>query len=135
MCDLIVAGDNARLGQRRSPASSRVGRDPRWREPRANMSRWSYAHRRPGDGPASYELGIVNKGSGRDDRRGRQAHRDSCRKPPLALGWQRAVLRRSSRAFRGPGRERKSFYFLFSTEDQKEGMHAFLEAKGVFKGR
>ena len=32
--------------------------------------------------------------------------------------------------------ERKSFYFLFSTEDKKEGMHAFLEKrKGVFKGR
>jgi enoyl-CoA hydratase len=36
----------------------------------------------------------------------------------------------------GLAAERKSFYFLFSTEDQKEGMHAFLEKrKGVFKGR
>jgi len=32
--------------------------------------------------------------------------------------------------------ERRSFYFLFSTDDQKEGMRAFLEKrKGVFKGR
>jgi enoyl-CoA hydratase len=32
--------------------------------------------------------------------------------------------------------ERKSFYFLFSTDDQKEGMRAFLEKrKAVFKGR
>jgi enoyl-CoA hydratase len=36
----------------------------------------------------------------------------------------------------GLAAERKSFYFLFSTEDQKEGMRAFLEKrKAVFKGR
>jgi len=36
----------------------------------------------------------------------------------------------------GLGHERRSFYFLFSTEDQKEGMHAFLEKrKAEWKGR
>jgi enoyl-CoA hydratase len=36
----------------------------------------------------------------------------------------------------GLAAERKSFYFLFATEDQKEGMRAFLEKrKGVFRGR
>ena len=36
----------------------------------------------------------------------------------------------------GLASERKSFYFLFATDDQKEGMHAFLEKrKGAFKGR
>src|SRR6266567_4416233 len=59
-------------------------------------------------------------------------------KAPLALRMAKeAVLK----AFEGPlaeglAAERKSFYFLFSTEDQKEGMRAFLEKrKAVFKGR
>jgi enoyl-CoA hydratase len=64
--------------------------------------------------------------------------RQAAEKPPLALRMAKeAVLK----AFETPlaeglANERKSFYFLFSTEDQKEGMHAFLEKRrGVFKGR
>jgi enoyl-CoA hydratase len=59
-------------------------------------------------------------------------------KPPLALRMAKeAVLKAfESPLSEGLAMERKSFYFLFSTEDQKEGMHAFLEKrKGVFKGR
>ena len=50
---------------------------------------------------------------------------------------QEAVLKAfDSPLTEGLASERKSFYFLFATEDQKEGMHAFLEKrKGVFKGR
>ncbi|MDQ6899365.1 MAG: enoyl-CoA hydratase-related protein, partial [Candidatus Dormibacteraeota bacterium] len=36
----------------------------------------------------------------------------------------------------GLAAERKNFYFLFATEDQKEGMHAFLDKRQPeFKGR
>jgi enoyl-CoA hydratase len=59
-------------------------------------------------------------------------------KPPLALRMAKeAVLKAfESPLSEGLAAERKSFYFLFSTEDQKEGMHAFLEKrKGVFKGK
>jgi enoyl-CoA hydratase len=69
------------------------------------------------------------------------AKRTACQiaeKPPLALRMAKeAVLK----AFETPlteglAAERKNFYFLFSTEDQKEGMRAFLEKrKGIFKGR
>jgi enoyl-CoA hydratase len=64
--------------------------------------------------------------------------RQLAEKPPLALRFAKeAVLK----AFETPmseglAAERRSFYFLFSTEDQKEGMRAFIEKrKGVFKGR
>jgi enoyl-CoA hydratase len=59
-------------------------------------------------------------------------------KPPLAV---RLAKEGVLKAFEGPlseglAAERKSFYFLFATEDQKEGMRAFLEKrKGVFKGK
>ena len=64
--------------------------------------------------------------------------RQLAEKPPLAL---RLAKESVLKAFETPlaeglASERRSFYFLFSTEDQKEGMHAFLEKrKGVFKGR
>jgi len=64
--------------------------------------------------------------------------RELAQKPPLAVRMAKeAVLK----AFETPlaeglAGERKSFYFLFASDDQKEGMRAFLEKrKGVFKGR
>src|SRR5207302_1720452 len=87
-----------------------------------------------------YELGIVNKVVPWEMTIAvaKRIARDLAAKPPLAVRLAKeAVLK----AFDAPlsdglAAERKSFYFLFATEDQKEGMHAFLEKrKGVFKGR
>src|SRR5438874_2216453 len=88
----------------------------------------------------AYELGIVNKVVPWEMTIAvaKRIARDLAAKPPLAVRLAKeAVLK----AFDAPlsdglAAERKSFYFLFATEDQKEGMHAFLEKrKGVFKGR
>src|SRR5260370_35614725 len=67
-----------------------------------------------------------------------RAARGLAEKPPLALRMAKESVLKAfdSPLSEGLAAERKSFYFLFSTEDQKEGMHAFLEKrKGVFKGR
>jgi enoyl-CoA hydratase len=88
----------------------------------------------------AYELGIVNKvvPSEMTIELAKRMARQLAEKPPLAVRMAKeGVLK----AFEGPlseglAAERKSFYFLFATEDQKEGMRAFLEKrKGVFKGR
>src|SRR5207245_3152833 len=88
----------------------------------------------------AYELGIANKVVPAEMTIGiaKRIARELAAKPPLAVRLAKeAVLK----AFEGPlseglAVERKSFYFLFATEDQKEGMHAFLEKrKGVFTGR
>ncbi len=60
------------------------------------------------------------------------------RKPPLALRLAKeAVLKAHEMSLSdGLEYERKLFYMLFATEDQKEGMRAFVEKrKPEFKGR
>src|SRR5438477_480241 len=64
--------------------------------------------------------------------------RQLAEKPPLATRLAKESVLKAYETPLGEGlaSERRSFYFLFSTEDQKEGMRAFLEKrKGVFKGR
>jgi enoyl-CoA hydratase len=59
-------------------------------------------------------------------------------KPPLALRMAKESVNAALETplSQGLAMERKNFYFLFATEDQKEGMRAFLEKRrGQFKGR
>jgi enoyl-CoA hydratase len=52
-------------------------------------------------------------------------------RPPLAtrLGKEMVNLAFETMLSNGLERERRSFYFLFSTEDQKEGMRAFMDKR------
>jgi enoyl-CoA hydratase len=143
MCDLVVAGDNARLGQPEInlgiiPGAGGTQRWPRTTGKSAAMEVMLTGA--PVTALRAYELGIVNKvvPAEMTIEVAKRMARQIAEKPPLAVRMAKeAVLK----AFEGPlsdglASERKSFYFLFATEDQKEGMRAFLEKrKGVFKGR
>jgi enoyl-CoA hydratase len=88
----------------------------------------------------AYELGLVNKVVPAEMTilLAQRMARQLAEKPPLAVRMAKeAVLQAfESPLAEGLAAERKSFYFLFATEDQKEGMRAFLEKrKGIFKGR
>jgi enoyl-CoA hydratase len=88
----------------------------------------------------AYELGLVNKvvPAEMTVEVAKRVARQLGEKPPLAARMAKeAVLKAfESPLSEGLAAERKSFYFLFATEDQKEGMHAFLEKrKGQFRGR
>jgi enoyl-CoA hydratase len=88
----------------------------------------------------AYELGLVNKvvPSEMAVVLAKRMARQLAEKPPLAARMAKeAVLKAfESPLSEGLASERKSFYFLFATEDQKEGMRAFLEKrKGVFRGK
>jgi enoyl-CoA hydratase len=143
MCDLIIAGDSARLGQPEVNLGIIPGAGGTQRWPRtagkyvamevmltgAPITAWR-----------AHELGIVNKvvPAEMTIEVARRVARQLAEKPPLAARMAKeAVLKAfDSSLTEGLSAERKSFYFLFSTEDQKEGMHAFLEKRrGVFKGK
>ena len=143
MCDMIIAGDSARFGQPEVnlgiiPGAGGTQRWPRTAGKYAAME--TVLTGMPITAARAKELGIVNKvvPAEMTIEVAKRVARQLAEKAPLALRMAKeAVLK----AFETPlaeglAVERKSFYFLFSTEDQKEGMHAFLEKRrGVFKGR
>jgi enoyl-CoA hydratase len=143
MCDLIVAGDTARFGQPEINLGIIPGAGGTQRWPRTvgkYVAMEAMLSGTPITARRAHELGLVNKvvPAEMTVEIAKRLARQLAEKPPLALRMAKeSVLR----AFETPlaeglSAERKSFYFLFSTEDQKEGMHAFLEKrKGVFKGR
>ncbi|HET9781874.1 MAG TPA: enoyl-CoA hydratase-related protein [Candidatus Dormibacteraeota bacterium] len=143
MCDLIVAGDSARFGQPEINLGIIPGAGGTQRWPRTvgkQVAMEIMLTGAPITAQRAYELGAVNMVVPAETtiEVARRMAREIATKPPLAVRMAKeAVLK----AFETPlaeglASERKSFYFLFATEDQKEGMHAFLEKrKGAFKGR
>ncbi|TMB79534.1 MAG: enoyl-CoA hydratase, partial [Chloroflexi bacterium] len=134
MCDLIVAGDTARFGQPEINLGIIPGAGGTQRWPRSAGKYVAMEVMLTGatlTAQRAYELGIANKVVPAEMTIGiaKRIARELAAKPPLAVRLAKeAVLK----AFEGPlseglAVERKSFYFLFATEDQKEGMHAFLE--------
>ena len=143
MCDLIVAGDTARVGQPEINLGIIPGAGGTQRWPRTAGKYVAMEVVLTGammTAERAYQLGIVNKvvPAEMTIEIAKRLARQLAEKPPLAVRMAKeSVLK----AFETPlteglAGERKSFYFLFASEDQKEGMHAFLEKrKGVFKGR
>jgi enoyl-CoA hydratase len=143
MCDLIIAGDSARLGQPEINLGIIAGAGGTQRWPR---TAGKYAAMeinltgRPVTAQRAYQLGIVNRVVPAEATImvAQQLARELAAKPPLALRMAKEAVNQSLESTLSAGLlgERKNFYFLFSTEDQKEGMAAFLEKRRAkFKGR
>ena len=143
MCDLVIAGDSARFGQPEINLGIIPGAGGTQRWPRTagkNVAMEAMLTGAPITAQRAYEVGLVNKVVPAEmtiDVAKRLA-RQIAEKPPLAVRMAKEAVQKAFETplSEGLAAERKSFYFLFATEDQKEGMHAFLEKrKGVFKGR
>jgi enoyl-CoA hydratase len=143
MCDLIVAGDSARLGQPEINLGIIPGAGGTQRWPRTAgkyVAMEVILTGAPITAERAYQLGVVNKvvPSEMTIELAKRLARQLAEKPPLAVRMAKEAVQKSfeTALSEGLASERKSFYFLFASEDQKEGMHAFLEKrKGVFKGR
>ena len=143
MCDLIVAGETARFGQPEINLGIIPGAGGTQRWPRTagkHVAMEVMLTGAPVTAQRAYEVGLVNKvvPAEMTVEVARRLARQVAEKAPLAARMAKeAVLKAfESPLSEGLASERKSFYFLFATDDQKEGMHAFLEKrKGAFKGR
>jgi enoyl-CoA hydratase len=143
MCDLIVAGDTARFGQPEINLGIIAGAGGTQRWPRT-AGKYVAMEVNLGGAPITaqraYQVGLVNKVVPAEvtiDVAMRLAA-TLAEKAPVALRLAKESVNQALETplSEGLAVERKNFYFLFATEDQKEGMRAFLEKRRAqFKGR
>jgi enoyl-CoA hydratase len=143
MCDLIVAGDSARFGQPEINLGIIAGAGGTQRWPRT-VGKYVAMEVNLGGAPITaqraYQLGLVNKVVPAEVTVdvARELAARLAEKAPVALRLAKEAVNQALELplAEGLAVERKNFYFLFATEDQKEGMRAFLEKrKAQFKGR
>ena len=92
------------------------------------------------DAQTAYELGLVNFLVPLSDleEETRKLAKKLCKKPPVAVRTAKELIHLSYDVdiYTGLMMEKEKFAYLFSTDDQKEGMSAFLEGrKASFNGR
>ena len=143
MCDMVIAGDSARFGQPEIKIGIIPGAGGTQRWPRT-AGKYAAMEAVLGGDPISaqraYQLGLVNKvvPSEMTIQVAKRLARRCAEMPALAVRVGKESVNRALETPLGDGLmvERKNFYFLFSTEDQKEGMRAFVEKRRpVFRGR
>ena len=143
MCDLIIAGDTARFGQPEINLGIIPGAGGTQRWPRT-VGKYVAMEVNLGGAPITaqraYQLGLVNRVVPAEVtvRVAVETARGLAAKAPLAARLAKEAVNQALETplSAGLAAERRSFYFLFATEDQKEGMRAFREKrKAEFRGR
>jgi enoyl-CoA hydratase len=142
MCDLIIAGESARFGQPEVNLGILPGAGGTQRWPRTAgkyVAMEITLTGEPIDASRAYQLGVVNHVV--PDVQTISAAQDLARriaaKPPVAARLIKEAINAAyeTTLSAGMASERRSFHLLFSTEDQTEGMRAFLEKRPPrFKG-
>jgi enoyl-CoA hydratase len=143
MCDLIIAGDSARFGQPEINLGIIAGAGGTQRWPRT-VGKYVAMEINLGGAPMpaqrAHQLGLVNRVVPAEVtiQVATEMAAKLAAKAPVALRLAKESVNKALETplSEGLAAERKNFYFLFATEDQKEGMRAFLEKRRAqFRGR
>src|ERR671937_1898170 len=143
MCDLIVAGETARFGQPEINLGIIPGAGGTQRWPRTAGKYVAMEINLSGEfitAQRAYQLGLVNKVVPAEltITVARRWAKKLAAQAPIALRLAKESVNAALETplQQGLAVERRNFYFLFATEDQKEGMRAFLEKRRPeFRGR
>ncbi len=142
-CDLIIASENAKFGQPEInlgiiPGAGGTQRLARTLGKFVTME--MVLTGRTYTAQELFQLGLINQvvPQGQHLERAKEIARTIAEKAPIAvrLGKEAVLAAFETPLEQGLATEKRLFAMLFSTEDQKEGMAAFVEKrKGEFKGK
>lgn len=143
MCDMIIAGETAKFGQPEINIGVMPGAGGTQRLPRVVGKQKAMEMVLTGaaiNAEEALQWGLVNKVVPAEVclEEAKSLARLIASKPPLAVKLAKeSILKAFDLSLKdGLEFERKNFYMLFSTEDQKEGMRAFVEKrKPQWKGK
>jgi enoyl-CoA hydratase/carnithine racemase len=135
-CDIIIAGESARFGQPEVKIGIMPGGGGTQRLPRAIGKYKAMRYLLTGDlfsAREACDMGLVSElvPDAEVERRAIEMARQIAELPPLAVEHiKEAVLRGMDASLEaGLTLETKGIQLLFSSEDQKEGMAAFIEKR------
>lgn len=142
-CDLIVAAESARFGQPEINIGVIPGAGGTQRLTRAvgkTIAMEMVLNGRFLTADEAYRFGLVNRVVPVEQCLGEalKLANEIGARAPLAIRLGKEAVNQAFESFLSDGLadERRAFYFLFSTEDQKEGMQAFIEKrKPEWKGQ
>ena len=137
-CDMIVASETAQFGQPEINIGVIPGAGGTQRLTRC-VGKYKAMEiiltGRPMTAREAYDCGLVNKVVPAElflDE-AKALAREIAKKPPIAVRLAKEAVLKSFEVSITEGLqfERKNFYMLFSSQDQKEGMHAFMEKRAA----
>ena len=142
-CDMIIASETAKFGQPEINIGVIPGAGGTQRLTRAvgkALAMEMVLNNRHLNAEEACKFGLVNRVVPEEIylEEALKLANEIAKRAPLAVRMGKEMVNQAFESFLADGiaDERRSFYFLFSTEDQKEGMRAFMEKRGAeWKGQ